>query len=94
MTFSHAFPTILLVVDLWATWANFQPKIKNVKKIHSKKSSYILSYKVFPLFLEIELSDSKIKNFLIFSQKTFLILQETELSRSKIKKNQEGTFPA
>ena len=74
-----------LVVIIGIPGTLFSPSSKK-KKIHSKKSSYILLKKYFLIFCKIELSSPKIKYFLIFSQKKVsLILREIELSSPKIK---------
>ena len=58
-----------LVVYLRATWCTFQPKPQKIKKIYREKK--------FLIFRERELSNSKIKKFLILSQKkAFLIFSQ------------------
>ena len=76
------------VVYYRATWRAFQPKLKKIK-IHPEN---------FLIFPEMELSNSKIKKFLIFSQKkSFLIFPEMEpctfqLKLEKIKKSTPRKF--
>ena len=56
---------IFKVVLLRATWVTFKPKLKKIKKIHSKK---------IPYFPEIELASSNIKKVLILSQKKVFVI--------------------
>ena len=54
------------VVYYAGTWCTFKPKLEKIKQTTPKNNSII---KI--IFQEIELSDSKIKRFLIFSKESF-----------------------
>ena len=71
------------VVDVWATWATFQPKLEKYKKIrniHSEKISCSFpKSKKFSYFGKSNFLALRLKKFYIFLKKAFLIFQEMEL---------------
>ena len=77
------------VVCYAGTWCTFKPKLEKIKQTTPKNNSII---KI--IFQEIELSDSKIKRFLIFSKESFSYISGngTLHFSAPSRKNKENLF--